>query len=162
MNRVAGGGILLRTLGLLCAVLVVMLADTSEAQLPRTGPPIDSRCNNPGSCSAFEACNTADPTCAGQGVCAQLAEGGGFCVNGSTSCGGLAACSTSDECPADSFCALNSCCGPGVCVPLTALCGEVISNQPVPLLSFGALVAMTTILLGVGGAGLRYRKRLSA
>ena len=68
-------------------------------------------------CATFVAC-AANALC----VCVRSAQGGGFCVDGSTSCAGIGNCGPSPTftCPAGSFCAVDTCCGVPVCVSFAA------------------------------------------
>lgn len=99
-------------------------------------------CPNPGTCSAYEACEEGG-SCGNSGVCATTAEGGstGACVNADLACDGLADCTTSADCGDGGICAVESCCGRPVCVPAETLCqpsGAGASQPIVPQLLRGS------------------------
>src|SRR5208282_2849272 len=66
----------------------------------------------PATCDTFIPCSSTNSDC----VCGSIADGGGFCVPGSTPCAGLPTCSTNADCSKGSICLVDTCCGPGVCV----------------------------------------------
>jgi hypothetical protein len=74
-------------------------------------------------CGSFETCN--EPTPCPSPVCVTTAEGGGWCVEGSTPCDGLIRCpGGTGDCPEGSICAVRTCCGDPVCVPPEAFCEQ--------------------------------------
>jgi hypothetical protein len=74
-------------------------------------------------CETFIPCSTANSDC----VCGSIAEGGGFCVPGSTPCAGLPACTTSADCSPGSICLVDTCCGAGVCISAALECAATSS-----------------------------------
>ncbi len=99
--------------------------------------PLGTTCNSEGhcvnpfpgctaaTCSTFIPCSSSDSDC----VCGSIAEGGGFCVPGSTPCAGLPVCTTSADCAAGSICLVDTCCGAGVCIPAALECSAT-SDAP--------------------------------
>ncbi len=69
-------------------------------------------------CGNFVPCSASNSDC----VCGSVANGGGFCVPGSTPCAGLPTCTTNNDCASGSICLVNTCCGAGVCVSTALEC----------------------------------------
>ena len=87
-------------------------------------------------CETFIPCSSSDSDC----VCGSVAQGGGFCVPGSTPCAGLPTCSNSTDCASCSICLVDTCCGAGVCVPTDLECAAT-SVKPIKTKTSGPTIA---------------------
>jgi hypothetical protein len=82
-------------------------------------------------CDTPQTCGTYVVGICGSGsgcpfpICAQIAEGGGVCVEGSTRCASVPNCTTSADCGSGEFCVVNTCCGVGKCAPEPVQCPTV-------------------------------------
>jgi hypothetical protein len=93
-------------------------------------PPCDPRCNNPGTCNDFFACNEGsactDPICVI--TTANGPDGPGVCVEGLTPCVGLDRCAVQDDCDEGSTCIDATCCAGSVCVTQDDECTSPAQN----------------------------------